>query len=109
MKGFFSATMGPLAKAHQGRKMALLRLDGDMYESTVDVLYRFYQHLSVGGYVVMDDWFGFPSKTACEDFFKVHKMNPTIVAIDSVSIYWQKTEEIEVQLWRYEQKKFEAE
>jgi hypothetical protein len=28
---------------------------GDMYESTVDVLYNLYDKLSVGGYVIMDD------------------------------------------------------
>ena len=34
VKGFFSKTMAPLRQAHKG-KIALLRLDGDMYESTV--------------------------------------------------------------------------
>ena len=28
---------------------------GDMYESTVDVLYFLYGKLSIGGYVIMDD------------------------------------------------------
>lgn len=28
---------------------------GDMYESTVDVLYNLYDKLSIGGYVIMDD------------------------------------------------------
>jgi len=31
------------------------RLDGDMYESTVDVLYNLYDKLSIGGYVIMND------------------------------------------------------
>lgn len=35
-----------------------------MYESTVDVLYHLYDKLSVGGFVIMDDWFNFPSKNA---------------------------------------------
>ena len=73
-----------------------MRLDGDMYESTVDVLYHLYDKLSVGGYVIMDDWFGFPSKVACEDFFQVHNIHPTIVPIDDLAAYWQKTEQVEI-------------
>lgn len=79
---------------------------GDMYESTVDVLYHLYDKLSIGGYVIMDDWFGFPSKTACEDFFVVHGIQPQIIAVDELSAYWQKTEHVQIQYWRYEQSNF---
>lgn len=48
VKGFFSQTMKPLREYHSG-KFSILRLDGDMYESTVDVLYHFYDKLSLGG------------------------------------------------------------
>jgi hypothetical protein len=58
------------------------------------------------GYVIMDDWYGFPSKDACEDFFKVHNMNPTIVRVDDISAYWQKTEQVTLEYWRYEKKDF---
>jgi hypothetical protein len=81
---------------------------GDMYESTVDVLYRLYDKLSIGGYVIMDDWFGFPSKTACEDFFQVHGIQPEIIRIDNLAAYWQKKEEVDIQYWRYEQNKFKS-
>jgi hypothetical protein len=77
-----------------------------MYESTVDVLYHLYDKLSVGGYVIMDDWFNFPSKVACEDFFKTHGINPTIVPIDNLSAYWKKEEQVEIQFWRYKELKF---
>ncbi len=76
-----------------------------MYESTVDVLYHLYDKLSLGGYVIMDDWFGFPSKTAC-DFFAVHGIKPEIIRIDTLSAYWKKTEDVKIQYWRYEQSKF---
>ena len=80
---------------------------GDMYESTIDVLYHLYDYdkLSIGGYVIMDDWFGFPSKIACEDFFMVHGNKPEIIPNLS-SAYWKKTEEVQVQYWRYEQSNF---
>ena len=80
-----------------------------MYESTVDVLYNLYDKLSIGGYLIMDDWYGFPSKTACEDFFKVHGINPEIIKIDDLSAYWKKTEQVDIQYWRYEQSKFKPE
>ena len=77
-----------------------------MYESTVDVLYNLYDKLSIGGYVIMDDWYKFPSKKACEDFFTVHGFKPEIILIDQNSAYWKKTEHIDIQYWRYEQLKF---
>ncbi|KAM3567280.1 hypothetical protein VYU27_010571 [Nannochloropsis oceanica] len=98
-KGFFNDTLTPLSS--QIQKLAIMRLDGDMYESTVDALYRLYDKLSMGGYVIIDDWFGFPAQVACVDFFHVHGINPEIIKIDEIAVYWQKTEEIEIQYWRY--------
>lgn len=46
-------------------------IKGDMYESTVDVPYHMYEKVSIGGFVIMDDWQTFPSKIAREDFCKV--------------------------------------
>eukprot|EP00978_Attheya_sp_CCMP212_P041175 scaffold232634_cov93-Attheya_sp.AAC.1 len=103
-KGFFNYTMPPLSK--RIKKLSVMRLDGDMYESTVDVLYNLYDKLSIGGYVIMDDWFGFPSRTACEDFFITHGFQPEIIAIDTLSAYWKKTEEVDIQYWRYQQHSF---
>mmetsp|Transcript_28466 Transcript_28466/g.44094 ORF Transcript_28466/g.44094 Transcript_28466/m.44094 type:complete len:136 (-) Transcript_28466:102-509(-) len=106
VKGYFSESMPVLARSPLLTKLAVMRLDGDIYESTVDVLYHLYGHLSIGGYVIIDDWTGFPAKKACEDFFMVHNFRPLIQHIDNIAAYWQKTEEVEVQFWRYEQKQF---
>lgn len=57
-----------------------------MYESTVDVLYHLYDKLSIGGFVIMDDWYGFPSKTACEDFFQV-SVNYSFSSFGFVSLH----------------------
>lgn len=106
--GYFNQTMPILAQQPPSllSKIALLRLDGDMYQSTVDVLYHLYEKVTIGGFIIVDDWTGFPAKDACLDFLKVHKLSPKIVPIDGSSVYWQKQEEITVQKWRYEQKKF---
>ena len=108
VKGLFNNTMGPFASlaAQVDTRLALLRLDGDMYESTADVLYHFYDRVSVGGFVIVDDWFGLPAKEACLDFFKAHSIQPTVVPIDKNAAYWRKTEHTEVQRWRYDTKEF---
>ena len=104
VKGFFNDSLKPLAQ--KVGSMAILRLDSDLYESTVDILYHFYDKLSVGGYVIVDDWDGFPSKVACEDFLAVHKVEPEFVRIDEISVYWQKTEQVKIQYWRYAESTF---
>jgi len=47
-------------------------MDGDMYESTTDILYNVYDFVSVGGTVTIDDWNLPPAKAAVKDFFKHH-------------------------------------
>jgi len=103
-KGFFNETMPPLAP--RIKRLPVMRLDGDMYQSTVDVLYHLYDKLSVGGYVILDDWFKFPAKTACEYFFRLHNISPETEVIDDLAVYWKKTKDVDIQYWRYEQMKF---
>jgi hypothetical protein len=45
-----------------------------MHDTTADVLCHTCEKLSIGGFVIMDDWNGYPLKIAVEDFFKVHGM-----------------------------------
>ena len=55
VKGFFNESLpGPIAG--EGRKIALLRIDSDIFSSIYETLERLYPLLSVGGYVVFDDW-----------------------------------------------------
>src|SRR4029077_10071518 len=37
-------------------RLAVLRLDGDLYESTIRALESLYYRLSVGGYIIVDDY-----------------------------------------------------
>lgn len=65
-KGFFKDTV-PVAAV---KKIAVLRLDGDMYSSTMDVLNVFYDKVSSGGYIIIDDYGHWPQcKKAIHDFF----------------------------------------
>ena len=64
MIGFFNESMPRARKTT--RDLSILRLDGDMYESCFDIINNLYDKLNVGGYLIDDDWHGFPCKIALE-------------------------------------------
>ena len=85
LKGWFKDTLQD-APIH---KLALLRLDGDMYESTIDALEALYHKVSSGGYVIVDDYHVVDGcKQAVHDFLSERKLSPVIKEIDGVGIYW---------------------
>lgn len=87
LKGWFKDTL-PNAPIE---KLAILRLDGDMYESTMDALHALYDKLSVGGYVIVDDYHVVAGcKKAVHDFLSERKLNPEIEEIDGVGVFWRK-------------------
>ena len=87
VKGWFSET---LAAAPIGQ-LALLRLDGDMYESTRVALDSLYSKLSVGGYVIVDDYGAIPAcRQAVSDFRSENGVQEEIHAIDWTGVYWRR-------------------
>ena len=67
--GFFHETMPTL----RGGSWALLRLDGDTYESTWTSLDALYPGLAAGGYVIIDDYGFVPAcRQAVEDYRREH-------------------------------------
>jgi O-methyltransferase len=92
LKGWFKDT---LPTATIGR-LALLRLDGDMYESTMDALTNLYPKLSNHGYVIIDDYHVVPAcKAAVTDYCDKHGIKPEIIEIDGVGVYWRKSDGVE--------------
>jgi hypothetical protein len=66
LEGWFSET---LAGADTGT-LAVLRLDGDLYESTKDALVALYDRLSPGGWLIVDDYGAVEAcRVAVADFF----------------------------------------
>jgi len=64
-------------------KLAIIRLDGDMYESTMDGLTNLYHKLSPGGFVIIDDYGVFPAcEKAVHDYRDKHGITEEIVNID---------------------------
>ena len=68
LKGWFKDTLA----AAPIERLAVLRLDGDLYESTMDGLVHLYPRLSTGGYLIIDD-FGMRKlpHTAAEDLLEI--------------------------------------
>jgi hypothetical protein len=67
-----------------------MRLDGDMYESTMDALASLYPKLATGGYVIIDD-FQIPAcAAAVYDYRQKHGIDHEIVRIDWGGVYWQR-------------------
>ena len=72
-------------------RLAVLRLDGDLYESTMDALTSLYPKLSVGGYLIIDDYFAWEScAKAVNDYRELHEITEPIVQIDWNGAYWQR-------------------
>jgi O-methyltransferase len=87
LKGWFKDTL-PTAPLGQ---LALIRLDGDLYESTMDALVPLYPRLSVGGYLIIDDYSLPMCKQAIHDYRQQHGITEPIVDIDGDGAYWKRT------------------
>ncbi len=90
LPGFFSATL-PTAPVE---RLSLLRLDGDMYESTFEALTHLYPKLSPGGYCIVDDYGDIaPCKRAVEDYRRANAITAPIEVIDWAAVYWRKSDQ----------------
>lgn len=86
LKGWFKDTLPDLDE-----QFALVRLDGDMYESTIQAIEALYPRLSPGGFLIVDDYGAVEGcKQAIEDFRAAHGISAEVHAIDWAGIWWQK-------------------
>jgi Macrocin-O-methyltransferase (TylF) len=86
VKGWFSDTLPGLAD----RTWALIRLDGDLYDSTMDALVNLYPGLSPGGFVIIDDYSVHMCRDAVNDFRAAQGIEDEIHEIDWTGVYWRK-------------------
>jgi hypothetical protein len=90
LKGWFKDTL-PTAPIGT---LSLMRLDGDFYESTREGLTSLYDRLSIGGYVIIDDY-GEDTWTYCrravDEFRAARQIVDPLIAVDSKCSYWQRT------------------
>jgi hypothetical protein len=87
LQGWFRDTL-PSAPV---RRIAVLRLDGDLYESTMDALTSLYPKLEPGGYLIVDDYNDIPAcRQAVTDYRSAHRVTEEIVKVDWTGVYWKK-------------------
>ncbi len=88
LKGWFKDTLANADIA----KLALARLDGDLYDSTYQALEVLYPKLSPGGYLIIDDY-GVPCgcQMAVDDYRAAHRIQEPMVEVASSAIYWRKS------------------
>jgi hypothetical protein len=71
-------------------KLAVLRLDGDMYGSTMDALSSLYPKLSQGGFCIIDDYALSGCRRAVDDYRAQHQIQSEIQEVDWTGRYWRK-------------------
>ena len=94
VKGYFEHTMPVLGASMKYGDIAVLRQDGDMYSSYIDVFFTLYDKLTVGGYLIVDDWSIPEARKAVQDFRTMHGITDDTDKMyfpDPVSAYWKKS------------------
>jgi O-methyltransferase len=87
LKGWFKDTLPTAPIDH----LAVLRVDGDLYESTMEALRYLYPKVSAGGYVIDDDYGALSiAKKAVDDFRAANGITAELKQIDWTGVYWQK-------------------
>jgi O-methyltransferase len=72
-------------------RIAVLRVDGDLYESTIQALDALYPRLSPGGFCIIDDYHNLmPCRQAVTDYRAKHGVCAKIVDIDRSGVLWRK-------------------
>lgn len=87
LQGWFSETL----RAAPIDEIAVARLDGDLYESTIDALNALYPKLSVGGFLIVDDYGTIPAcRKAVHDYRDDQGITEDITDIDGWGAYWRR-------------------
>lgn len=86
LKGWFADTL-PVAPVE---KIAILRLDGDMYSSTIQTLDALYWKVSLGGFIIVDDYILPGCRQAILDFRARHGIDELMHDIDGAAVFWEK-------------------
>jgi O-methyltransferase len=87
VEGFFDQTLPEL----RGRHWSLVRLDGDTYEATWVGLDSLYPGLSLGGYLIVDDFGLIPEcRAAVHDYRREHRISEPLEEVDWNGVRWRR-------------------
>jgi len=88
LEGWFCDTL-PEAPIEQ---LAVLRLDGDLYQSTMDALVSLAPKVAPGGFVIVDDYGGWPScRAAVDDYRVANNIDEPMETVDWTGTWWRKS------------------
>jgi hypothetical protein len=87
VKGWFEDTLHLLP----AKQFSIIRLDGDMYSSTMTALNALYPKLATGGFCIIDDYTLPFCAQAVTEFRDKHQIKDALVKIDEAAVYWRKT------------------
>lgn len=73
-------------------RLAVVRLDGDMYESTIQALVALYPKLSVGGFLIVDDYALQGCRAAVDDYRRENRITEPLQKIDWTGVFWRRSE-----------------
>ena len=86
LEGWFKDTLPKLGS----ERIAVMRLDGDMYESTWQALTYLYPRLSPGGFCIIDDYHLGGCRKAVDEYRANQEIISPIVSTEANPIYWRK-------------------
>lgn len=69
--------------------ISILRLDGDLYNSTFVCLKHLFPKVLAGGCIIIDDWELSGSRMACIDYFHSIKYNPKYQFISNIAYFYK--------------------
>jgi O-methyltransferase len=86
LAGWFKDTLQPSPID----RLAVLRLDGDLYESTMQALNALYPRLSGGGFCIIDDYHAIGAcRQAVTDYRQEKGIVAKISEIDGSGVFWR--------------------
>ncbi len=87
VEGWFRDTLPGLGD----HRWAVIRLDGDLYESTMDALASLHPNLSPGGFCIIDDYGAYEAcRDAVHDYRREHHVTDPIEHIDWSGAWWRR-------------------
>jgi hypothetical protein len=88
LKGWFRDSL-PVAPIDA---LAVIRLYGDMYGSTMDGLVNLYPKLTPGGFLIVDDYgYAEACRQAVHDYRQAHHIREEILPVDWTGVYWRRS------------------
>lgn len=87
LEGWFADTLPGLPVD----QFAVIRVDGDMYSSTMDALDALYPRLAPGGFAIIDDYHCLENcRKAVDDYRAEHGIDEPMTQVDWTGAFWRK-------------------